>query len=75
MRCVTWPPPRKSARQGRNFDRPQGVNSPQPGNVGLARSNYGAIERGEFNVTGDTIVKIATVFASRRPSCSQMQGL
>jgi XRE family transcriptional regulator, regulator of sulfur utilization len=28
--------------------------------VGLDRSNYGAIERGESNVTLDTIVKIAT---------------
>jgi DNA-binding XRE family transcriptional regulator len=28
--------------------------------AGLARSNYGAIERGEFNVTVDTVVKIAT---------------
>ena len=28
--------------------------------AGLDRSNYGAIERGEFNVTLDTIVKIAT---------------
>jgi transcriptional regulator with XRE-family HTH domain len=27
--------------------------------AGLQRSNYGAIERGEFNVTVDTIVKIA----------------
>jgi transcriptional regulator with XRE-family HTH domain len=27
--------------------------------AGLARSNYGAIERGEFNVTLDTIVKLA----------------
>jgi XRE family transcriptional regulator, regulator of sulfur utilization len=27
--------------------------------VGLDRSNYGAIERGESNVTLDTIVKIA----------------
>lgn len=27
--------------------------------AGLDRSNYGAIERGEFNVTLDTIVKIA----------------
>ncbi len=28
--------------------------------AGLARSNYGAIERGEFNVRLDTIVKLAT---------------
>jgi transcriptional regulator with XRE-family HTH domain len=28
--------------------------------VELARSNYGAIERGEFNVTLDTIVKVVT---------------
>ena len=28
--------------------------------VGLDRSNYGAIEPGECNVTVDTIVKIAT---------------
>jgi transcriptional regulator with XRE-family HTH domain len=28
--------------------------------VGMQRSNYGAIERGEFNVTVDTVVKIAT---------------
>ena len=28
--------------------------------VDLARSNYGAIERGEFNVTVDTIVKVVT---------------
>jgi transcriptional regulator with XRE-family HTH domain len=28
--------------------------------VGLDRSNYGAIERGESNVSVDTIVKIAT---------------
>jgi transcriptional regulator with XRE-family HTH domain len=28
--------------------------------VGLDRSNYGAIERGEANVTVDTIAKIAT---------------
>jgi transcriptional regulator with XRE-family HTH domain len=28
--------------------------------VGLDRSNYGAIERGESNVSLDTIVKIAT---------------
>lgn len=28
--------------------------------AGLDRSNYGAIERGEFNVTLDTIVKVAT---------------
>jgi DNA-binding XRE family transcriptional regulator len=27
--------------------------------AGLERSNYGAIERGEFNVTVDTLVKIA----------------
>jgi transcriptional regulator with XRE-family HTH domain len=27
--------------------------------AGLDRSNYGAIERGEFNVTLDTIVKVA----------------
>jgi XRE family transcriptional regulator, regulator of sulfur utilization len=27
--------------------------------AGLDRSNYGAIERGEFNVSLDTIVKIA----------------
>jgi XRE family transcriptional regulator, regulator of sulfur utilization len=27
--------------------------------AGIERSNYGAIERGEFNVTLDTIVKIA----------------
>jgi transcriptional regulator with XRE-family HTH domain len=27
--------------------------------AGLKRSNYGAIERGEFNVTLDTIVKVA----------------
>jgi XRE family transcriptional regulator, regulator of sulfur utilization len=27
--------------------------------AGMARSNYGAIERGEFNVRLDTIVKIA----------------
>ena len=26
---------------------------------GLDRANYGAIERGEFNVTVDTIVKLA----------------
>lgn len=29
--------------------------------VGLARSNYGAIERGEFNVTVDTVVKIGAL--------------
>jgi len=28
--------------------------------TGLDRSNYGAIERGEFNVTLDTIVKVAS---------------
>jgi transcriptional regulator with XRE-family HTH domain len=28
--------------------------------AGLERSNYGAIERGEFNVTLDTIVKVAS---------------
>lgn len=28
--------------------------------VGLDRSNYGAIERGECNVTVDTVVKVAT---------------
>jgi XRE family transcriptional regulator, regulator of sulfur utilization len=27
--------------------------------AGIERSNYGAIERGEFNVTLDTIAKIA----------------
>jgi transcriptional regulator with XRE-family HTH domain len=27
--------------------------------AGLDRANYGAIERGEFNVTLDTIVKLA----------------
>lgn len=27
--------------------------------VGMARTNYGAIERGEFNVRVDTLVKIA----------------
>jgi transcriptional regulator with XRE-family HTH domain len=31
--------------------------------AGLDRSNYGAIERGEANVTVDTIVKIATGLA------------
>jgi transcriptional regulator with XRE-family HTH domain len=28
--------------------------------AGFERSNYGAIERGEFNVRLDTIVKVAT---------------
>jgi XRE family transcriptional regulator, regulator of sulfur utilization len=28
--------------------------------AGLDRANYGAIERGECNVTVDTVVKIAT---------------
>jgi transcriptional regulator with XRE-family HTH domain len=30
--------------------------------AGIERSNYGAIERGEFNVRLDTIVKIAGAF-------------
>jgi XRE family transcriptional regulator, regulator of sulfur utilization len=33
--------------------------------AGIERSNYGAIERGEFNPTVDTIVKIAAGFEVR----------
>jgi transcriptional regulator with XRE-family HTH domain len=38
--------------------------------AGMDRSNYGAIERGEFNVSLDTIVKIAGRLRSPRRRCS-----
>ena len=59
-------PPKKSAanialgRAARSLRIEQGL--PQEvfaARAGMARSNYGAIERGEFNVRLDTIVKIA----------------
>jgi DNA-binding XRE family transcriptional regulator len=39
--------------------------------AGLDRSNYGAIERGEFNISVDTAVKIA---AALRTSVSDLFG-
>jgi DNA-binding XRE family transcriptional regulator len=39
--------------------------------AGLDRANYGAIERGEFNVTLDTIVKLA---AGLQISASELFG-
>ena len=33
--------------------------------AGLDRSYYGAIERGEFNITLDTLVKISAAFGVR----------
>lgn len=45
----------RSARRGRGY-----AQESFAARVGLDRSNYGALERGEVNVGLDTIVKIAT---------------
>jgi transcriptional regulator with XRE-family HTH domain len=45
----------RSARSERGY-----AQEPFAARVGLDRSNYGAIERGEVNVGLDTVVKIAT---------------
>jgi transcriptional regulator with XRE-family HTH domain len=59
-------PPKKSAanialgRAARSLRTEQGLAQEVfAARAGMARSNYGAIERGEFNVRLDTIVKIA----------------
>jgi transcriptional regulator with XRE-family HTH domain len=47
----------RSARKERGYSQEAFAHR-----AGLARANYGAIERGEFNVTVDTIAKIANAF-------------
>lgn len=59
------PPKKSQANQAlgnaiREVRRQRGYSQePFASHAGLDRSYYGAIERGEFNVTLDTIVKIA----------------
>ncbi|MCW3019652.1 MAG: transcriptional regulator [Solirubrobacterales bacterium] len=43
--------------------------------AGLDRSYYGAIERGEFNVTIDTLVKIASALDVAASELLQRAGL
>jgi transcriptional regulator with XRE-family HTH domain len=43
--------------------------------AGLDRSYYGAIERGEFNVTIDTLVKIATALKMPASKVLERAGL
>jgi transcriptional regulator with XRE-family HTH domain len=56
----------RSARQERGYSQEAFA-----AHAGLDRSNYGAIERGEFNVSVDTIMKIA---AGLRISASDLFG-
>jgi transcriptional regulator with XRE-family HTH domain len=43
--------------------------------AGMERSNHGAIERGEFNVTIDTLVKIARALRLPVAALSERAGL
>lgn len=43
--------------------------------AGIDRSYFGAIERGEFNVTLDTIAKIATALATKPSQLLTRAGL
>jgi transcriptional regulator with XRE-family HTH domain len=43
--------------------------------AGLDRSYYGAIERGEFNVTIDTLIKIASALNLTASSVLERAGL
>ena len=43
--------------------------------AGIDRSYYGAIERGEFNVTMDTLVKISRTLAVRVSEITERAGL
>lgn len=43
--------------------------------AGLQRGNYGAIERGEFNVRLDTIVRVASALQIKPSSLLSRSGL
>jgi transcriptional regulator with XRE-family HTH domain len=48
-----------AGRSGQTREQKRYSQEPLARHAGFERSNYGAIERGEFNVRLDTIVKLA----------------